>query len=215
VTTLVQRERSVRSAALVAGLWGVGHALAFALAGSVIVLAGAAVPGWLRLSLELAAAGTLVAVGHQAIRDGRAGGDAPRSEVHRHGDYVHRHRIRDGGHGHGEAETPVARLDGLFHRLGPYRALRPVVVGGVHGLAGSATTSLLVLGAIASPVWAIVYLALFAVATIAGMLTFTIAVGAPIARITPRAGLVSGVASVVVGLLFAYRIVATAGLFAG
>ncbi len=54
--------------------------------------------------------------------------------AHQHGDYIHDHR-----HSHDREDTlPPARLDRIFGRLKFYQALRPLVIGTVHGLAGSA-----------------------------------------------------------------------------
>jgi hypothetical protein len=98
---------------------------------------------------------------------------------------------------------------------------RPVVVGFVHGLAGSAFVALLVLAAI--PGWAsqLAYLALFGIGTIAGMaaITATIAVPVTIAASrfeTLRTGLrlASGVASIAIGLILAHRVGVVDGLFA-
>src|SRR5215472_3339390 len=68
--------------------------------------------------------------------------------------------------------TPVAKL-GWFH------ALRPLLVGIVHGLAGSAAVALLVLGTIRNPRWAIFYLLVFGVGTIVGMMLMTLAFSVP------------------------------------
>jgi high-affinity nickel-transport protein len=207
VTTLVQRERSTAAAALIALLCGLGHALTVAVAGGAIVLFGIVVPERLGLSLELAASLTLVAVGALALRDLQV--RSPALPVHRHGDYVHRHAAGHGTqpHGHRDDDTPLARTDALLRRLGPYRAVRPLVVGAVHGLAGSAAVALLALAAMPSLAWALAYLAVFGLGTIAGMVAVTMMLAAPLARLGPPVRLVSGVLSVGIGLAFAYRIV--------
>ena len=58
--------------------------------------------------------------------------------------------------------------------------LRPLIVGSVHGLAGSAAVALLVLATIRNPWWALAYLLVFGVGTIAGMMLMTIAIGVPL-----------------------------------
>jgi hypothetical protein len=63
---------------------------------------------------------------------------------------------------------------------GFYLRLRPVVVGIVHGLAGSAAVALLILPVIRGPVWAILYLLIFAAGTIAGMMLITAIIAVPI-----------------------------------
>ena len=55
------------------------------------------------------------------------------------------------------------------------------VVGLLHGLAGSAALSLLVLGAIPSPIGALVYILVFGLGSTAGMLLLSGLVGLPVA----------------------------------
>jgi high-affinity nickel-transport protein len=87
---------------------------------------------------------------------------------------------------------------------------RPLVVGMVHGMAGSAAVALLVLATVRDPVWALAYLTLFGLGTVLGMVIVTglIAVPASLAMSRVRNArrwltLVSGVASVVLGILLA------------
>lgn len=87
---------------------------------------------------------------------------------------------------------------------------RPVLVGFVHGLAGSAFVALLVLAAVPSPWLGLVYLALFGLGTVGGMMLITAAIAAPSAMTARRFGraqrylrLASGVASVGFGLFLA------------
>ena len=58
--------------------------------------------------------------------------------------------------------------------------IRPVFVGVVHGLAGSAAIALLMLPMIQEPVWALLYLLILAAGTIAGMLLITAVIAVPI-----------------------------------
>ena len=100
---------------------------------------------------------------------------------------------------------------------------RPLTVGFVHGLAGSAAVATLPqVALIPSPLWAVAYLAVFGVGTIAGMLLITVSIAAPALLATHRfAGLnrrlriASGVASIAFGLFLAHRIGFVDGLFIG
>ena len=109
---------------------------------------------------------------------GRRGGAAiGHRHAHAHGDYVHSHpHAHDAaGHGHAEDRTPLAELDrSILGGLPMYQYARPLVVGLVHGLAGSAAIALLVLTIIREPAWAIGYLLLFGVGTIGGMMLITL-----------------------------------------
>jgi high-affinity nickel-transport protein len=98
---------------------------------------------------------------------------------------------------------------------------RPLTVGFVHGLAGSAAVATLPqVALIPDPLWAAAYLAVFGVGTIAGMLLITVSIAAPSLFATRRfAGMnrtlriASGVASVGFGLFLAHHIGFVDGLF--
>jgi high-affinity nickel-transport protein len=99
-------------------------------------------------------------------------------------------------------------------------ARRPVLVGTVHGLAGSGAVALLALAAIPSPAWAVAYLAVFGAGTVLGMVAVTVAVAVPAAVAGPRFGrarpalrVAAGALSVVVGLALAREVVVDGGLF--
>ena len=98
---------------------------------------------------------------------------------------------------------------------------RPITVGFVHGLAGSAAVATLPqVALIPDPLWAAGYLAVFGVGTIAGMLLVTISIAAPSLFATHRfAGMnhtlrvASGVVSIAFGLFLVHRIGFVDGLF--
>ena len=107
-----------------------------------------------------------------------------------------------------------------LQQLGLYQFLRPLAVGLVHGLAGSASVALLVLTAIRDPRWAIAYLLVFGLGTIAGMMLITMIIGAPFAykgkRFAPlnhSLGLASGLVSIAFGLFITFQIAFMDGLF--
>jgi hypothetical protein len=98
-------------------------------------------------------------------------------------------------------------------------AARPVVIGMVHGLAGSAAVALLVLAAVRETGWALVYLLLFGVGTVIGMMMATLVIAVPTSFALARAErarrvlrLASGVVSVAFGITLAVRLTAGAGL---
>ena len=98
--------------------------------------------------------------------------------------------------------------------------MRPLIVGVVHGLAGSAAVALLVLVAIGNTAWSIVYLLVFGIGTIVGMMLITAGIawpsayaGARFTWLPHRLRVASGVISLLVGLALAYRIGVVDGLF--
>ena len=233
VATIVSRQRTAWGAALIGSLWGLGHTVTIVLVGGAIILFGVVIPPRIGLAMEFSVAlmlillGTLTLTGlMQRITDmvtpGRGSDADLHAHPHSHRDYVHTHPHGHGPepHGHSEADTPLSRLDRVFGRLGAYQAIRPLIVGLVHGLAGSAAVALLVLATIRDPLWAIAYLLLFGVGTIAGMMLITAAIGVPFAytarrsvRIHRYLGTASGLLSLGFGLFLAYHVGFVDGLF--
>jgi High-affinity nickel-transport protein len=91
--------------------------------------------------------------------------------------------------------------------------LRPIVVGVVHGLAGSAAVALLILPTVRQPYWATLYLLMFGGGTIAGMMLITAIITVPITYSANRfqlfhryVGPAAGALSVVFGLFLVHEI---------
>jgi high-affinity nickel-transport protein len=117
-------------------------------------------------------------------------------------------------------DTPQSPVQQMLAKVGLYQLLRPLAVGVVHGLAGSAAVALLVLTTIRDPRWAIGYLLVFGLGTIAGMMVITMILGAPFAYTGKRfanfnrgLGVASGVISVAFGLFITIQIGFVDGLF--
>lgn len=238
VSTIVARQSmarqpTIRTALLIGSLWGLGHTVTIVTVGGAIVLFTVVIPPRLGLTMEMAVALMLIVLGmwnltailEQIRGTWPWGGTAAlQAQVHRHGDYIHSHASGSGPgqHGHGEEQTPVAWLDRRLGGLGLYQILRPLIVGLVHGLAGSAAVALLVLTLIKNPWWAMTYLVLFGIGTIAGMMLITAAIGAVLAyasrqssRVERGLRVASGALSLCFGLFLAYQIAVVDGLLTG
>jgi ABC-type nickel/cobalt efflux system permease component RcnA len=235
VTTIVSRQRRVGAATLIGVLWGIGHTLTIVAVGSAIILFGVVIPPRIGLAMEFSVALMLILLGMLNLagvmpwmtetftpEDEHGHDESVHSHPHLHGDYVHSHAHgrTPSAHGHAEDSTPLARLDRRLRGLGLYQVLRPLVVGVVHGLAGSAAVALLVLAAIPDPLWGVVYLVVFGVGTIAGMMLITAASALPFAytanrfaRVNHYLGMTSGMVSVAFGLFLVYQIGFVDGLF--
>lgn len=240
VSTIVARHRSTRGAALIGAVWGLGHTLTIVIVGGAIILFRWVIPPRVGLSMELAVGVLLIVLGivnvaafFRAVPPaappsdpaGATGGHAPahvHSHAHSHGDYVHAHPHGHAPetHPHAPDATPLGWLDRRLGALRPYQLARPLVIGIVHGLAGSAAVALLVLTTIQGAGLSLLYLALFGLGTIAGMMLITLAIGVPFVLTGHRFGrlnhglrLASGVVSLAFGLFLAYEIGIVNGLF--
>ena len=261
VSTIVARHRSIRGAALIGALWGVGHTLTILVVGGAIILFKWVIPARIGLTMELSVGLMLIVLGmlnltgtwrrilhahsfatppstmeghshvprgqpspHSAGAEDAASVERSHSHPHQHGDYIHTHAHSHDPerHGHAPDRTPLGWLDRQLGALGAYQLVRPLVVGTVHGLAGSAAVALLVLATIGSPGWSVVYLLVFGLGTVAGMMLITAAIGVPFAvsgrrfsRLNDALRVASGVVSVAFGLFLAYRIGVVDGLLTG
>ncbi len=228
VSTIVSRERSVRAALLIGAFWGLGHTLTILGVGCAIVLFNLVIPPRLVLSMELCVGlmlillGVLNLSGFRRFLPGKAGAARTHSHSHSHGDYIHTHPHKHDPerHPHSPEQTPLARLDRVFGRLHPYQAVRPFVIGIIHGLAGSAAIALLVLATIRNSRLAIAYLLIFGIGTMAGMMVITLAIGSSVTytqtrfrRFGDALATAAGVLSLAFGLFLTYRAGFVNGLF--
>jgi high-affinity nickel-transport protein len=205
VSTIVSKQRSIRQAGLIGTIWGLGHTLTIFAVGSLIILFGVVIPPRLGLSMEFSVALMLILLGVLNLT----------GVMQRVTSYLTRNHkpvpTLD------KAETLLDRTVGRF---GLYQCVRPLVIGIVHGLAGSAAVALLVLSTIHSPVWATVYLLIFGAGTMLGMMCMTAMMAVPLAyagnRFTSLSrmfSVASGVVSVCFGFFLVYQLGFLGGLF--
>lgn len=228
VTTIVSRQQSIRHAALIGILWGVGHTITILAVGSAIILFGIVIPPRLGLSMELSVGLMLILLGilnlSGIMRWITETFTPQQAENHAHmignSAFSHSHTRTSEKHDHLAADPQESWMDRTFGRLGIYQVVRPLAVGLVHGLAGSAAVALLVLTTIRVPSLAVLYLLVFGIGTIAGMMLITTAIAVPFkyskkrfARLNHSLGVVSGIISVAFGVFIVYEMAFVNGLF--
>jgi ABC-type nickel/cobalt efflux system permease component RcnA len=215
VSAIVSEHRSVFRSALVGGLWGIGHTTSLLVVGVVVLVFRAAIPApvanWLEFGVALMIIGLGLVAMTRVLRR--------RSDVH-----VHKHTHDGVSHVHvhfHEAATRHAQRQSSTHTHAVSSiGIKPLLVGAMHGLAGSAALTLLVLTQIKSAWVGLLYLATFGVGSILGMLLMSGLIGLPFA-LTSRnlSGLhhrlqtaVAGL-SIAFGLWYAYQTGLASGLF--
>lgn len=222
VTTIVSRQRKLRHAALVGITWGIGHTFMIVLVGIAIILFRISIPEKAQLSFEFMVAIALIVLGllnltgimHKLLT--RFSG--VHSHLHAHDTiHVHVHHHTEDLHGRTKQHEQVAEF---IEHFGIFHLLRPLIVGIIHGLAGSAAVALLVLGSISDERVAMIYLGIFGVGTIIGMMVITTILGVPIiagskkfAQFDKVAAVIAGIISIAYGLYFGYQIGIVKGLF--
>lgn len=235
VSTIVSRERSIARAALIGILWGCGHTITIVAVGAAIIVFGLAIPVRAGLTMEFSVGLMLILLGvlnlsgamnwlTQKFSPGHPKVEGQHAHLHEHNSQLHLHWHAHGAgvEHHAASLTPPARMRAPFARLGVFHTLRPLFVGIVHGLAGSAAVVLLVLSTIRDPKWAVLYLLIFGLGTIAGMMLITAGIALPFSFagykfVWLNKGLItaSGLVSLAFGLLICYRIGMVQGLFSG
>ncbi len=171
VTTFVSESKSLWRSCGIGVFWGIGHTLSLALAGFVVIVFKVSIPGWLETRLELVVAVMLIALGARVLIRTLGG----KIEVH---DHTHIHS-RTVSHSHWHLHTSDEQL-AHDHSGWAHLGLRPLLVGMVHGAAGSAALMLLVLSTIQSPLEAFLYILVFGFGSVLGMLLISCLLALPL-----------------------------------
>jgi high-affinity nickel permease len=227
VTTILARSRRFVHSTVIGALWGFGHTVTVLIVGIAIIAFNVVIPPPVGLAMELAVAvmlvllGILNLTGVLSVVTERLTPPAP---LHGHPhEHRHAHEGERDAHAHGHAHLHGHGTDpGLLATFGWYQLLRPVVVGLVHGLAGSAAIALLVLATIHDTGTALAYLVVFCVGVSAGMAVLTTVIGLPFMvsqarseRINRWLTVGSGALSLAFGIYLGYQIGIVDGLFTG
>lgn len=206
VATLATRSRSVGQTVGLGVAWGMGHTLTLMLFGGAVLTLGLAIPMQAAHVLELAVGVMLAALGADVLY--RMWRDRVHFHRHRHPggvDHFHAHSHR----GEHESHDPD-RHQHQHTRSLPARAL---LVGMVHGLAGSAALILLSLEAVKSVPLGLAYIAIFGAGSILGMAMLSVAIAVPL-RLTSRhltrayngVSAVAGLATLLLGCCIVYEV---------
>jgi len=165
VSTIVAEKKGLFTASLVGGMWGVGHTISLFAVGALVVFLKLQISPTVETKLEAIVGGMLIFLGLNALRKLFSA-----EKIHVHS---HEHGQREHLHIHSHSTEPSERS---HHGFSP----RSIVIGMVHGLAGSAALMLLVVPTIASPGLALLYILIFGVGSIGGMMAMSFLIGLPL-----------------------------------
>jgi ABC-type nickel/cobalt efflux system permease component RcnA len=172
VTTFLSQERSVFRSCWIGVFWGMGHTLSLAIAGLMVIVLKIGIPDWLGARLEFAVAVMLVALGARLLIRTLRG----MPELHTHDQEHLSTEDRPAHHRWHFHAGSKEHTDWSWSHVG----LKPLLVGMVHGAAGSAALMLLVLSTIRSPLEAFLYILIFGVGSVAGMLAISFLLALPL-----------------------------------
>jgi ABC-type nickel/cobalt efflux system permease component RcnA len=215
ISTIVSKQRSMKSAALIGSVWGLGHTITVFAVGALIILFGVEIPPRVGLSMEFSVAIMLVLLGVLNLTG------VLQKVMARFSRVLPAHAISTLGAQQTPTDNPKKTfLAKSVAGLGLFQLIRPLAIGLVHGLAGSAAVALLVLSTIHDPAWATVYLLVFGFGTLIGMMVMTTAISVPLAVAGQRStrlgryfGVASGMVSLCFGSFLVYQLGFVGGLF--
>jgi cytochrome c biogenesis protein CcdA len=181
VATLVARESDTRRVVRQGAFWGLGHSLTLLLFGGAVMVVGIVLPDRWVHGLEGAVGAMLVLLGADLLR--RLRREAIHFHVHEHPAPAAAPTTHFHAHSHrGESQPHNRARHQHEHRPIPLRAL---LVGMVHGLAGSAALVLLTLQQVGSPWSGLLYVLLFGLGSVCGMAALSWAISVPM-RLSAR-----------------------------
>ena len=157
VSTMISEERSMRARVVYAASWGVGHAAMLVAVGAILMGLRAELPPRVDAVFEVAVSVMLVLLGGRALA-GALRETRERTDEVEHGD----------GHGHG---------------VRGWRAIGPLAMGMVHGLAGSGALTALVVARLPSLGAGLAFMVLFGAGATLGMSLLAGVAGVPLGKV--------------------------------
>jgi len=191
VASLMSQKQSLRHTIKQGGVWGMGHTVTLFLFGSTVIFVDRVIPAHLVNGLEAAVGVMLVLLGLDVLRR------VIRDKVHFHS----HHHANGNYHFHAHPGEPrsqhhASRHDHHHQRGFPLRAL---LVGMMHGMAGSAAVIVLALGSVTSPAQGMLYILVFGIGSIFGMALLSAIISAPLLASASRLTWMHNGLQVVVG----------------
>ena len=213
VSVIVSEHRKLWRAAIVGGLWGAGHTASLVIVGAIVIALKIAIPQRVASWLEFGVALMIIGLGMAAFRRAFRSRSDFHVHKHAHGDLSHAHI-----HFHEDSNQAAPLSESHTHTVARM-GLKPLLVGAVHGLAGSGALTLLVLTQINSSLLGLLYLGVFGMGSIVGMLLMSSLMGIPFAFSSRKLNgihyslqMLAAVLSMAFGIWYAYETGIASGL---
>jgi ABC-type nickel/cobalt efflux system permease component RcnA len=178
VASLSSQSKSTREGMRMGAAWGLGHTLTLFFFGSIVLFVANIVPEQIVRGIEFAVGIMLIILGGDVLRH------VIRDRVHFHSHTHSKTGGADQRHFHAHSHTGEKKQD---HNPASHQhshpkgfPLRALLVGLMHGMAGSAALILLTLQTLSSPWLGLVYIAVFGVGSMAGMALFSVVISIPL-----------------------------------
>jgi len=198
VSTIASRSGSLLKAAMAGIFWGIGHTMTLLIVGMLLIGIRVTIPPAVEQWLEAGVGIMLIVLGWMSVRA------IWKEKVHVHAHehdgerHIHFHSHKNqGDHEHHHVENP--------HRAS-------ILIGMIHGIAGSGALAMMTMASIDTTMQAIIYILLFGLGTILGMLMFTLFLGLPFilfAKYSEKTvqilGIATGCLSIIYGVYYAYQ----------
>lgn len=167
VSTIVAERKNIFSSTIIGGFWGVGHTISLLLIGTLVVFLKLQISESVEAKLEAIVGVMLVALGLNALRK-----LLKKDTIHLH---KHEHEGHQHIHIHGHQKESAEKTHHIL-KFSP----RAIFIGMVHGLAGSAALMLFIVPTIASSAVALLYILIFGIGSIGGMMLMSLLIGLPV-----------------------------------
>jgi ABC-type nickel/cobalt efflux system permease component RcnA len=194
VSTIASQSKKLSRSSLAGVFWGIGHTATLFIVGIILLIMKGEIPEKWAMSLEFLVGIMLVYLGITTITSFK--------KIHVH------HKKQDCGTNHNQENQPEIQS-----------YIKSMVIGLVHGLAGSGAMVVLTMSTVNSVLESAIYILIFGFGTVFGMLFFTTILGIPFIISAKRVSVnktltqITGVISTVFGIYYMYNLGVGEGLF--
>jgi ABC-type nickel/cobalt efflux system permease component RcnA len=180
LSVVASNRKNIKRASMLGAIWGLGHTTSLFVAGLVVLLLAVNISDTISNKLEFGVGIMLLFLGvttftgwsigkfFKGLRHRKSSSSSSHDHIHHHqGNVVHSHRhVHDDEHGHGH---------------------KSLIIGMIHGMAGSGALLVIVLSTINSIPLGLAYIAIFGAGSIGGMVGISTLMGIPFVKLSDSA----------------------------